>query len=570
MNIRIVTEPVIPARLRGALPQSNHFRRTLKSLLLVLAGAALASAQAATNAAPGTPVHLDEFLRRVWERNEAIQIRVLEAAISDERHKAEKGVLEPEFVFGFDAVDKRRPNTQEQIFNLFGATLYNERNRTYQGAFESTVATGARLRAGYSLQSLNNNLNDARFGNGEWLTTVGLTATQPLLRGFGPKVTLAGIRAAAINSEISFQDYRKGLAEVMSKAEASYWALYQAQEEAAIARESLRLAETILRDNRKRFELGKAPELDVLQAEAGLALRQATEIEGRQRLQEAQSRIAAMVSESPDAPGAILTAADVPKLGAQPMKLSDLWVQAYECNPEIISQLKQADLDGVRLVVARNQRLPQLDLKGGYGFTGLGGGPGGSWDKASQQDFPSWSIGLELHIPLGGGVKSRHELKATQLRREATLLALENIQNQLANGLRAMIQSVLTLQDNAPRYQKAVDFNQDVLKNQLARLEAGKTDSRAVLQAEEDLFKARVSALDNLVKYQRAGLDLETLAGTLLKNRNLDLTREDLRNRSTVLTKSGKISREKYDEFLQEMKQEYEKRRGSPPVAKAP
>lgn len=550
---------------------SGWARRTFRGIglsFMVLFGAAALPAQMATNAPAGTSLRLDEYLRRVWERNETIQMRALDAAISDERHEAEKGILEPEFISSFDAVDRRRPNTEEQKRNLssglfgLGPSVYNERNRSYQSAIESTLSTGTKLRAGYSLQSLYNNLNDP-FPDGEWLTSVGFAVTQPLLRGFGPKVTLASIRAAAINSEISFQDYRKGLAELISKAEATYWVLYQAQEESAIANESTRLAETILKDNRKRFELGKAPELDVLQAEAGLALRQATAVEARQRLKQAQSQVAIFVSASSEKAEERFLAADVPQAGAKQLRYGTLWALAYEYNPELLSLFKQAQVDDIRLVVAKNQRLPQLDLKGGYSFTGLDHDPASSWDAAGKQDFPTWSIGLELHVPLGGGNKSKHELKAAQLRQKGTVLALESMQNQLSNGLQALLQSVLAYQDNVARFQKAVDFNQDVLKNQLARLDAGKTDSRAVLQAEEDLFKARISALDNLVRYQRAGLDLETVAGTVLRNRGLDMSHDELRQRTAALTKSGKITPEKYAQFVEGMRREFDKRRGT-------
>ncbi len=541
----------------------GFIRRALVICTLILCGWHL---NAATNEVAGAPIKLEEFLKQVWTRNESLQIRILESVISDERYKAEKGIFEPEYVGGLDAVDRRRPNTAEQRANLGGLfgggpNIYNERNKTYSSAFETLAPTGAKVRLGYTLQSLENNINFVGNPNGEWVSTVGLAVTQPLLKNGGVTVTMAGIRAAAISSEISFQDYRKNIMEVVSQAEAAYWDLYQTQEQAKIAKESLRVAETLLTDNKKRVELGKAAEIDVLQAEAGVAERTAILNEAEQRLSSARSRAATMLSDSwsPNAFG--MLAADAPKVADHNFDVTQMTLAAYELNPSYGSLVKQAELEGLRVKVAKNQRMPNLDLKGGYGFSGLGNNPGASWDAAYEQDFPSWSLGLELRVPMGGGTKSRHELKAAELRREATLRALNGLGITLANTLRSSVFSVESYRNNVDRHGKVVRVNEDVLKTQLTRLDAGKISSRDVLEAEEDVFRAKIAALDNLIRYQRSLLELDLVIGRLLKERNLDFTQKELQENTAVLVSSGRITQDKYQEFLKTMQVEYDKRR---------
>jgi outer membrane protein len=522
------------------------------------------------------PLEREAYLRRVWEANELIQMRMLEAAIGDQRHRAEQGIFEPEFTSGFEVVDRRRPNTSDQAVSSSFSRVFNERNQTYQTGLESLIHSGGKLRLGYSVQHMENNFHNqppASFvgtplsvlPNGEYLTTFGLSVTQPLLKGFGRKITTAGIRAAAINSDVSFQEYRKGLMEILARAELAYWTLYQAQEQYAISGESLRLAETLLADNRKRFEVGKAAELDVLQAEAGVAVRLALQREAFEQLSQARSTAASLVSEAWTTNTPPLAATDSPAVGREPLTFGELWGVAFENNPDYIGLQKRAELDGLRLEVARNQRLPQLDLKGGYGVSRINANASQSINITRRQDFPNWSVGLELRVPLTGGTKSKHELKAVELQQEADLLAIQNLETQLANRIRAGIHTVLSYRDNQPRYRQVVEFNQDVLTNQLARLQGGKGTSREVLEAEEDLFRARVSALENLVRYQRSSLDLELVVGAVLQNRNLEFTRDELRDRTEALTRSGRISRERYEEFLHLMRREYDIRRpGSP------
>ncbi len=512
----------------------------------------------------GEPLHLDDFLRRVWSANESIQIKTLEAMISEERYKSEKGVFEPVLISSFEAVDRLRPNTTEQRLTqggIFGGqTVFKEINRSYAGAVEMLVPSGAKVHFGYSLQSLENNLNGAKFPRGEFLSILGISVSQPLLKNAGTTVTLAGIRAAAISSEISFQEYRRGVMEALIRAELGYWDLYQAQEQYAISSESVRLAETLLTDNRKRLELGKGTELDVLQAEAGLAFRKALQTEANQRLGEARGKAAIFIAESFRPGSPVIMAADVPKPGKHVPDFTELWQAANQYNPDAVSLAKQAKLEEVRLAYARNQRLPELDLKGGYGASGIATSVGASWDEMNQHDSPAWTIGLEFHLPLWGGVKSAHEYKAAQLRLLAARRAIESLGTQLPNALKIGINNVEIYQENVPRYQKVVDFNQDVLKTQLTRLEAGKTDSRTVLQAEEDLFKAKLNLVDSMMRFQRSILELDLVTGTVLKKRNLDLTQKELQSRTATLTQNGRVTADKYQSFLQHMKKEYELR----------
>ena len=65
---------------------------------------------------------------------------------------------------------------------------------------------------------------------------------------------------------------------------------------------------------------------------------------------------------------------------------------------------KKVDEMLLRYGVVRNQHLPELNLKGSFGLNGLGETPGQSWTEIIDGGFPSWSVGLEFRVPLGGGV----------------------------------------------------------------------------------------------------------------------------------------------------------------------
>ncbi len=501
---------------------------------------------------------LEDYLQEVWKANELLQVQALGAAIADEQLEAEKAIFDPVFVGQFNALDEHRPNTAEQRVNLGFADVFNQRNKILQSGVEVLTPSGLRLQLGYDLSRMSNNLNSSSFPHVEYLSKVGITAVQPLLKGGGSVVTMAGIRAAAVNSDIGFQDYRKGMMEILARAEIAYWNLYDAQEKFGITGESLRMAKELLKDSRIRLQLGKGTELELMQAEAGVALRDALRYEASSDLSVARSQLLVFLGRRDE--GEEIVAGDKPIYHSESPKFMELWGKAFDSNPEFVALRKRVDLDGIKMVLARNAKLPQLDFTVGYAFSGIGSSAGDSFHAAEDHDYPSWSGGLQLRVPFMGDDKAEHELKAAQLRKKATELGLSNFTKELENSLRASIYTVESYRQNGDRYLKVIQFNEKVLDTQLASNEAGKSSSRDVLEAEEDLFEVKITGLTNSIRYQRALLELELLSGVLLSNRRLDISRPELRRRTAILESNDGITKEQYDLFLKQAGAEYSAR----------
>src|SRR5208282_2248099 len=111
---------------------------------------------------------------------------------------------------------------------------------------------GAKIHLGYNLSDLRNNIPSGGIipvtMGSQWQSFFGLTIDQPLLKNFGFAASMAGIRVAALSSRIAFQEYRRQLMTLISTTEATYWNLYFAQEQVHALEESVKTAETILRD----------------------------------------------------------------------------------------------------------------------------------------------------------------------------------------------------------------------------------------------------------------------------------------------------------------------------------
>lgn len=531
------------------LPCRNYLRAIAVwiagvSLIATLATAQVPSGTGATNLpAAGTKgawyLSPTNFLALVLAQNERIQVQELEFEATRRRAKAEAGIFEPALTLGATHEENKRQLTGERLVSLGSSasvlTNFSEQNNRFNSALEFLVPTGARLRLGANLSQLENNFQrfaNTAFTNGEYESFSGASLVQPLLKNFGPSATLANLRIASQQSEIAWHDYRKQISQTLAGAEAGYWGLYLAQEQVRFFDESVKVAETVLSDARARNAAGKAAEIDILQAEADLAMRRNGRNEALQKLSEARSRTAGFIDSTElDARGIIVAAAP-PPVADRNLDFIEQWSWVFTQNPDFAAQRARLEQEGIRVAFAKNQRLPQLDLKASYGLNGLGRNAGDSLERFNHQAYESWSFGVEMRIPLGGGIKERNEYAAAQLRRRAALLTLKELETTLRNTLNTTLEKVRHAKGSIADYEAAVKLNENLLKTELARLEVGRVEARKVLEVERDLLQSRLSALAAVVTYHQSTLELDVLSGTFLSRRNLSLSRAEVADKT--------------------------------------
>ena len=545
--------------------RNSLFRNSLSGALLgylMTMSAVVVFAQSTTPKAT-VDLTLEEYIKRVVERNESVQVKILEVEFNQRRLAAERGTFEPAFFADLSHVATERQNSLEQRNSQSGLAIYRDKNNIYEGGVEALVPSGARLRLGYNLRELNNNLpvsvfSSLRNTNTEYQTFFGLSLAQPLLKGAWFPANLAAIRVAGLSSDLAFQDYRRQMMVMVSTAVAAYWELYLAQEQLRFFTDSVATAEKILKDNRARVEAGRGSELDVMESEAGLALRRSKLGEAEQQLYEAANKILSLSSVTVLETNRLVRAADNPEVGGEQFNFLDAWKSARDINPDYLSQQLKAAQEQVRLEYAKNQRLPELSLKASYGLNGLGETPGESWEDIQNAGFPAWSIGAEFRVPLAGDIKARNELRAAYLRCQEAKVGLREVETLIANGIDNALNKLRSARNSAQNYQTVVDFYRSLLDSALAQLEVGRIESRKLLDIEANLLDSRNSAAIARVQYQRAVLELELIQGSILKKHHFDLSQGELQTLTAELARQGQVTDEQYQDFIQKVQRAYE------------
>ncbi|MCM2264713.1 MAG: TolC family protein [Desulfuromonadales bacterium] len=469
------------------------------------------------------------FVALVAERNHQLQIRDTDLVMKREGINAARGIYEPALVGSYSHYYNNEQNTAEQIVAR-NSLVYEVEADYYKLEIEGLLPTGAQYKFGFGLTESNDNL--LLFGQKEidrqYKEISYVNLTQPLLKNFGIAATETQIRLAEGDADLAVQSYRQEMLNVVGRAIATYWDLTLAKEKVKLRAESVQVAEKILDDNRARLKTGKMAETEVLEAEAGVALRKALEIDAKKQYVVAENDALTMFAEHAAAYPAGVDVTEPLIVESIPYDYHTSITRAFELRPEYMASQQRLSQERVRLAYAENQRWPELDLKASYGLNGLNYDRSDAWDDMESSDYDTWSVGVELRIPLFGDEKTASELAQVKQRKRKALLEMKAIEVALANAVNTAIRNLKSTTEQADYSASVAKLNNRLLEVELLRLNAGKSNSRLVLEKEDDFRSAREAELEALIDQRKAVLELEMAEGSLLSRYNIDVMERDL------------------------------------------
>ncbi len=465
-------------------------------------------------------ISLAEYVSVVLEQNFEVKAQRLEEQISVLNVALEEAAFSPYLTAGAERSEAERPNTVEQQRSQLFAAEYVARSSDHDAGIEGLLAYGTRYRVGYVLQRGRNNLNDF---DSEWVSFAGVNLVQPLLKGRGRDAAEARLHLAEQQAEAAAEQLRRQLATVVAQGEQEYWGLVLAQLRCETYADSVKAAAQIAADAAERKSAGKMSELDVLQAQAGVQLRNTRLANARHQRRESVARMRTLAGQSALTVAGALRPVDRPAAEETATDIERSVRLARELHPEFRLQQIRVEQEELRVVYAKNQTLPQLDLTASFGLNGLGDDLASSWDDLERRDFETWAVGVEFRVPLGKD-PAEAEYDAALLRKRQALLGLKSVDIQLQNVVDAAIERVHTAYANQQSLAELASFNERVLAAEMDRLRAGKSDSRRVLEAEEDLAEAKLAYAESLVEYENARLSLEVAEGSFLQTRAINVS----------------------------------------------
>jgi len=416
------------------------------------------------------------------------------------------------------------------------------RTTTAGAGYQQSFSTGTQVSVNFDnsrtgLNSLSSSYNPFT------QSSLGLTVTQPLMRGFGINMNRRFIRIASNEQKITSLLFQQQLIETVYGVIRLYTDLVALTEDVKVKQETVRLAEKLFDDTKAQVEEGTLAPVEMTRAKAQVSASQQDLINSTGLLEEQEAILKTVLTrrgnEDPEVAAARVIPTDslnVPeKDEARPIQ--EALAVAVANRPDLGQAKIQVENSQIGLEGSRNLLRPEVDLVGVAQNSGLAGvlnpmapspNPpyaGGYGDVLNQlftRKFPTYGIGVQVTVPLRNRVA-----EADVARDELQLRQSEVRVRQLQNQVRLEVEDALIAMRRArASYEAAVQtrlLQQESLEAEQAKYEVGASTSFFVIQYESLLSQARSSEVAAKSAYVKARAALQRATGNILSENNVSL-----------------------------------------------
>ncbi len=440
-------------------------------------------------------------------------------------------------------------NSNPQVSDFIsGRTAILRDFHNQQLTYSQGFLTGTSFQLGFS--NFGQDTNNVRTNFNPILSSsADLTITQRLTQGFGRRINSINIRVAKNNREISDLTFKQQVLSTVNQVVNQYWGLVGFVAQVEARRRDLQLSEDLLRDNKRKVELGLLAGIEVMRTEAQVA-------SSRNQLSQAlrtfrEQEIIFKQSISKNGPsGATLASVEItptdrvsiPEVERiQP--LQDLVALALQSRPTLVQSRIGLTNTNIRIKGVRNAMLPTLDIVGTatnnalagsvnpdlVSIPGVGepnpffvGGLGTALGQIFRRNFPDYGVRFQLNIPLKNRQAQANMTDQLLARRRSELQL-----RQQENEVKAQVaQALVRLEEARASYEaarQARSLQEKLLNAEKRSFALGNSTNFQIVQVQQNLATARITEINAMTSYVTARAELNFATGQTLEANNVSI-----------------------------------------------
>ena len=365
---------------------------------------------------------------------------------------------------------------------------------------------------------------------------VGGAYTQPLLRDFRIDATRQQLLVTRINQDISDIQLRQTTMNTVANVRNAYWDYVFAVQSVDVARQSLLLAEELLRNNQTKVEIGTMAPIDVVQAQSQAAQQRQVVVtaEGTRRTAEIALKRLIVSGTADPLWTSTIEPVDRPDFRPEPIDRTAATQRALSTRTDVLQARKTLEANDVTLRLLNNQKLPQVDLQTRYATTGIGGTrlitqgtrrrPRRNYRRRSRrlsgraghavpQQLPTWSVALNISYNLGTSAADASIARA-RIQQSQIEVQLRQIDLQVTSDVSNAAIQVENAAERVQAAQASRDLTQQQLDAENSKFGVGMSTNYQVVLAQRDLSNAQNIELQAVLAYRKAVVDFERVQQT--------------------------------------------------------
>lgn len=421
---------------------------------------------------------------------------------------------------------------------LTGTTGLVQDIRTYQAAYQQNWSFGLSAQLSYASQYTK--VNSQFFSLNPYTSgQLDLQITQNLLQGFGSAVNGRNIRVQKNNLKVTDLQFKSQLITTISAVLNLYWDLVSMVQDVRAREQGLQTAQQLLEDNKKQVQIGSLAEIEVTRAESqlyaakqDLIVSQTNLAQQETVLKNALSRSGVAVLDLAEVHVVPLDKIEVPK-NDEIRPVDDLVIEALSKRLEIEQGRINLESNKLNLVGIKNSLKPTLNafaeltnngltgdltalgaLQPGVGY--LAGGYGNLLAQIARRNFPNYSAGFSLNIPLRNRANQSDYVTSLIEIRQNEL----NLQKNVSQVRVDVQNAVIGVRQARARYDAAVQARvlaQQTLEADQKKFSLGAATPFQVVQDQRDLATAQNSEVQAMANYTHARISFDQALGTTLE-----------------------------------------------------
>jgi outer membrane protein len=457
-------------------------------------------------------LNLEQCRALTLENNLELKVQLISPAIAAERVSEEEAAFEAAFTSNmvYSKTDTPQASYLDVISGTQTSYLYNDLG------VQVPLRTGGTVRFDMADNRLKTGSSFSTF-DPSYSSDLGVSISQPLLRGAGNRANTHAIRIAKYESQITDARTKLEVIRVIAAVDRVYWRLYAARKELEVRKKQYDLAKALNEQAHRFVEAGDKSQVEIIRTEAGVAQQLEAIIIAENNLRDRQRELKRTLNKTgldmQTATILIPTTEPVPvrfELGKQ-----QLLAIAFENRMEMLELELQIAEDISSIDYMHNQTLPLVTMDYRYNINGLGDSRDSSFDLLFNKRFEDHRVGLQLLVPLGNEAAKSRLRQAFYQRRQR--LATRNNRQALIEleVLNAIDQLEANWQRILASRQSAI-LDGRLFEAEKRQFELGLRTSTDVLQAQTNFANSQSAEILALAEYQIALVDLSYATGTLL------------------------------------------------------
>jgi HAE1 family hydrophobic/amphiphilic exporter-1 len=527
---------------------------------------------------PFVGIKLDDAVTMGLQRNTDLAISSSQARIANYQIVAAKGLSDVEFMLQPSYAHEVTPATSPFATGPSGGPV-TQIQQGVQGGFRAQTPYGTQVAlTGSASSTFNNSVYNSY--NPFYQTAIGLSVTQPLLRGRGTSAEARQIALASANAQVQQAQLLVQASQTITNVSDTYWDLVAAWRDVAIQEEGLREAQAQAESNTRLARRGAVAPVEIVESNTQVNVFQDNVFSALQNVQRLQTQLKSLILGSPGDPlwsANLVPTSAVIQLPTEP-KLDDLIVTALRNRPEI-AQLRASRLSAAtNLAYAKNQLLPQLDLNASATENGFAGVPqnldgtplfqtlggeinslnaliaeadagmapgdqiplvtanfgstptyqngryGQAWTNLFDSRYPTYVVSLTLSFPLRNRTAKADYAIAKEQATQVAVQEIALLQRVRSDAVNA-IQTLRETQYRLVAASAARAASERVLLSEQRKFRVGNSTTFLVLQRQLELANNRGRELQAQTDLNKAVVELNRVAGTDFAANNIDASR---------------------------------------------